>query len=107
MTSISAASRGYRAARAACRKAQGLYGVGNRRNVASIQSCPFLATRNEPSIADYKTETGTSNTSWRGISHWSNNDGVSPQQSSNDELSEMSPIRLIGAMPIFEEDDGG
>mmetsp|Transcript_20239 Transcript_20239/g.50351 ORF Transcript_20239/g.50351 Transcript_20239/m.50351 type:complete len:101 (-) Transcript_20239:85-387(-) len=97
----------YRAARAACRMAQGLYGVGKRRNVASIQSCSFLATRNEPSIADYKTKTGTSNISWRGISHCSINDEAPLQNSSNDGLSEMPQIRLIGAMPIFEEDDGG
>ena len=97
-----AASRGYTAAR-------GIVNVGKRRNVASIQSYSFLAKRNEPSVADHKTEHGVSKMRWRGISYCSSNNGIPLTKSSNDDtsLSEMSKIRLITVMPIFEEDDGG
>lgn len=104
-----AASRGYRAARVAYRKAQVSINVGKRRNVASIQSYIFLNTGQEPLITDHRAARGASNMSWRGISHFTINDDVQLQQSSNDEteLSEMSQIRFIGALQALEEDDGG
>eukprot|EP00531_Pseudo-nitzschia_arenysensis_P003179 CAMPEP_0116144124 /NCGR_PEP_ID=MMETSP0329-20121206/15824_1 /TAXON_ID=697910 /ORGANISM="Pseudo-nitzschia arenysensis, Strain B593" /LENGTH=105 /DNA_ID=CAMNT_0003639505 /DNA_START=51 /DNA_END=368 /DNA_ORIENTATION=- len=104
-----AASRGYKAARVACRKAQGFIDVGKRRNVASIQSYSFLTTGQESSISDTRAAQRASNMSWRGMSHFAINNEVPLQQSSNDEtgLSEMSQIRFIGALQALEEDDGG
>ena len=111
MTGLLAASKGYNAARVACRKANRLIGVGKRRNAAPIQSCVSFASRHDPSIANHKIENGSSTMSWKGISYCRINDGVQMLlHSSNENTSSlsdmnMSQIRFVGE--FSEIDDGG
>jgi hypothetical protein len=107
MTLVRAASRVCNASRIVVGRKT--LGVGVRRNVASIQCSIGFIFRCEPLIENHDTKHAATTISMRGINLLSINDGLelSGGSDENTRLSDLSQIRVVGTLPIFEEDDGG